>query len=351
MIIASCGIQGSASTWTYNVLRELLGRWSVKLASGSFENWDAIASVDLSTTDCLLFKCHSLRHDLADILALANASFVVTTRDPLDCAVSLHSRIFDNEIDAIKNIVRSFASIATVLSYNRTLLLPFHAGFPEQFETIQAICTFLEIEIRMPVKLSIFEQFRRQNVERMISLESREAEVSDAGFRYDKVSLFNESHFTRLKRSFSPAMDQDLRDIFGGFRRDNLTLVSGDQLSFSELIFYFDVPWPPLDGPGIKVLNSIYLPRGVWQIDVTGSIAGARITRILVCQTGQVLTAADVAEAEDARLSFVHRNVRYDDDYQVFVEGDIPEFNPRREDRFRLKATLLQLVESRSPMS
>ena len=120
---------------------------------------------------------------------------------------------------------------------------------------------------------------------------------------------------------------------------------------FSERVFCFDAEWPRREGPGVKILNSIYLPRGHWSIRIVGKIDHAKISDIIVCQSGQIIAQFAAPGICEADVKFSFENLCFDDDIQVFVDGELPEFfDTDRLDCFQLEARWVRLVSKSPPI-
>ena len=93
-VIATVGLHGSASTWVFNVARELaIARWGETEVRSLFADEVArIPAAGESGDQVLVIKSHHGSAGLDEWLAAAGAIVLLSVRDPRDAAVSMAKR-------------------------------------------------------------------------------------------------------------------------------------------------------------------------------------------------------------------------------------------------------------------
>lgn len=93
-VVATIGLQGSASTWVFNVVRELMiASFGQSQISAVFtEELGQLPSVVSQVGQHVLVKSHSGTPDLDAWLRAVEAEIVLSIRDPRDAAISMSQR-------------------------------------------------------------------------------------------------------------------------------------------------------------------------------------------------------------------------------------------------------------------
>ena len=325
MLVAAFGLPGSASTLVYNIAKSMLRESGGDgLIYGVFDNLDSFTSLDLAGGRDMLVRSHSPRHFMFDLLRISGAKCIVTTRNIMECAASLRTRILPNEVDCTKNIVRSFAAIQTALCYFPNLEIRYNRHNGDTLSIIEALEDYLEINLRVNVKKNLAHEHSAEQIKNMLCDKRRMSQQGRGEFCFDPETQYNENHFSPTKKPFSNTMNRELSSLFSAFDREDISLGIGDEMVLSREIFAPDGPASNGDGPGLMVLRSAYLPRGLWALRIAGRVEGARISRVVLCQSGQIVSEATQHPNEVIDTELEVANLRYDDDFQVFlgVEGD-----------------------------
>jgi len=145
-MILCLGLQGSASTWAFNVCAQL-----VTLAQGSVQCVYADCLQDLFNSvkageeqaSTYVVKSHFADEDFSDYLSATGSRYVLTVRDPRDCIVSLMERFgFPFDV-ALSHLVCSCHALMRAQSLNGGLLLRYEDQFFQSRRTIPMLRQYL----------------------------------------------------------------------------------------------------------------------------------------------------------------------------------------------------------------
>ena len=225
--VATVGLHGSASTWVFNVARELL---LAAYPAGEIIPFYADRIVDIPrefpASARLLIKSHHGSPELENWLAARPTTLILSLRDPRDAALSMSQR-FEAPLLNTAGWLRNDCFRLKRLMTQPHLLLRYETRFFEKLETVAAIAAHLSVETAAPVMESIFKTYCSDAVRAFAAdLENLPAKRLGmvAKFRFDRVTQILASHIgdgTSGKwRSLPEYMQDQLTDFFRPFLMD-----------------------------------------------------------------------------------------------------------------------------------
>jgi hypothetical protein len=164
------GMYASASTWLYNVVRQLAEvaqpgqQVRTHFASGRL-NEAALAQPGFH-----IIKTHEISDDAA-VQALTRRAdkILVTIRDPRDAVTSLilyHGHSFEN---ALPLVTQAMTLCARMAADNRAMLLHYESGFFGDERTLERIAAHLDLTVPKADRRRIFAALQRGQVESFIA--------------------------------------------------------------------------------------------------------------------------------------------------------------------------------------
>jgi hypothetical protein len=164
MIVFCLGTPSSASTWIFNVARDLLE-----------EHYPNSASIFASTAETLLrntpmsiknavVKSHNIDRPLLTIMNLSECLVIISLRDPRDCVVSMTQRFNYSFLEATRLIVRSLASIAMLKSSDSRNVFVYEDMFTEKLETIERIANLMGVKLDIDFMNKIFDKYNHLSI-------------------------------------------------------------------------------------------------------------------------------------------------------------------------------------------
>lgn len=194
---ATIGLHGSASTWAFNVARELL------LSTGPAEEAisfyaDRVEEIppEAAAKARVLMKSHHGSPELDAWLAARPTRLVLTLRDPRDAAISMAQRFqapLRNAVAWLRNDCERLAR----LQERPHLALRYEDRFFEAPETIAAVADHLGVEAPAQALAAIFAAYRTQAVRafaQSLAALPPERVQSDGRFPMDRVTQIHAPH-------------------------------------------------------------------------------------------------------------------------------------------------------------
>ncbi len=169
-VIWCLGMYASASTWLFNVTRQLhenAGAGPVKTdffsGKGNFAGFDQAGQT-------VIVKSHEIKDD-ATVLEMSRRAdrILVTMRDPRDAVTSLmlyHAYDFDRALPLVEQAARLCMGFARD---KRALLLHYESGFSGQAATLPRVAAHLKYPLTDVAAQRIFDANRREEVEKYIA--------------------------------------------------------------------------------------------------------------------------------------------------------------------------------------
>lgn len=225
-LVLTVGVHGSASTWTYNVARELLAA-----AFGA----EAIAVCFANTLDDLLAEPRALGRRVVckthgfprlDVFAhVAQARLIATVRDPRDAVLSLMQRFGSPLEVAVRGLAQDCTYAAWCAAAGHPVLR-YEDRFFEQPAAVQLIARHLGVAVSEADMARIFAAYRTDAVRALAaSVPDLPAErlVSDGRtFQFDRVTQIHRTHIGdgrvgKWRERFDAAAQAELSRVFAPF--------------------------------------------------------------------------------------------------------------------------------------
>jgi hypothetical protein len=219
-VVFTPGMQGSASTWAYNVCRELL-LLQYETVSVFYCDSTATLSEELAHVEhAAVIKMHQPDEGIIAAIANEQVPAVITVRDPRDSVVSLMERFnypFQRSLDIVLASVTQILRIPPQVS----LFLRYENGFFNDAANITAIANLLGMSISADQRQGIFDKYTQDSVKAFMDQfealpENRK--VLKNGSHWDSVTMLHKTHMSdgavgKWKERLSPAQ-RDALSVF-----------------------------------------------------------------------------------------------------------------------------------------
>ena len=198
-VTATLGVYGSASTWVFNVLRELsMLRYGPGRVHAIFS--DSVQKVleDPQARDRhIVWKLHRADESWAVFAALTRARIVLTIRDPRDAMVSIMQRFGVGLGAACADVVHTLKRVAESTAEGH-LGLRYEDGFFTRPETVGALAAYCGWAVSEAEQTRIFEKYTAERVKQFgLALDtlpqSRVRTIGD-WTSYDDVTQIHRQH-------------------------------------------------------------------------------------------------------------------------------------------------------------
>lgn len=323
MVVLCLGLQSSASTWIYNVVRLILGE---NICSFDSTNLTGLEDFITGRPRHILIKAHTISTAMLQVLSHLAVKTIVSTRDPRDAAASLKQRIMPSSFDAIQNVNRALAGVLTGAKELSGLQLCYEDRFFEDPSVILQIAEYLEVEVSPDQAQSIFESMSPESVSLAIkrSVSGDANHLSTEGnFSFDPLTRFNERHLGDTKSgkwisAFEGSLSRDLDLLWPS--ELSRSLYSGYCTTFTRNLFSDESALAMhYRGPGLMVLWSCFLPAGRWNLKLHGSIPTERIGSAVVVHNRRVVGRGQVCKDGKLMLDVNCTNDAHDVPFTVHV--------------------------------
>lgn len=163
------GMYASASTWLFNVVRQILEVSQMESVGVTFVSGKENGNIFGDTRGIGIIKSHEISSDarISEVSKKSRKIFI-TIRDPRDAVTSLiqsHGYDFDHSLDLIEksaSLCRSFSKD------KRAILFRYETGFSVKPSSIMAIAEHLGYKLEESVVQTIFTSLTRAEVEKHI---------------------------------------------------------------------------------------------------------------------------------------------------------------------------------------
>jgi hypothetical protein len=196
-VVVTMGLHGSASTWAFNVVRELM-----IAAFGA----DAVVSFFADSPATLRAEAVIGRHAVCKTRGWANlevfarrtfATVVVTVRDPRDCVFSLIERFGMTPAPAVQAIEDDCRYAAACIEAGH-LVLRYEQRFFDDPRTVDRLASHLGVAVRPETTTVIFDRYRTEAVRAFaVAVPSLPADRLSGGGNptlYDRVTHIHRTH-------------------------------------------------------------------------------------------------------------------------------------------------------------
>ena len=148
-VTATLGVPGSASTWAFNVVRELkLLRQSGEAVESFY--CDAVERVWPVLRDhshlkrALIWKLHEPTESWTGFLAENKVTLILSVRDPRDAMLSLMERFGETRAHVFDRISLAFKAVTESLNYEH-LILRYEDRFFEDLQAVDAVASRVRV--------------------------------------------------------------------------------------------------------------------------------------------------------------------------------------------------------------
>jgi hypothetical protein len=216
MLVWCAGVYASASTWTFNALRQLAQREGE--VGSRFVN--TMADTEGLEAGRHAVKSHDVPADVADHLASLATAIVVTTRDPSDAVTSLMRYQNFPFALALDWVGRSARFVAATSRRPGVLTLRYEDGFCDLPATIARLAAHAHIAADEPACAAVFASLRRGAVEAEIArfptrtdvrIDPRSRDIDDPVTHWHRHHAGRDGAIGRWRHALTPAEANEVR--------------------------------------------------------------------------------------------------------------------------------------------
>jgi hypothetical protein len=165
-LLMTIGLYSSASTWLFNVVRELMiaGQGEERVCATYSETAQAVLENRRALGRFVVWKMH-YGDPSWDVLAdLARPTILLSVRDPRDAIFSLTTRFKGTRFDVAANAMSRCCMRAIQCADAGHPVLRYEDGFFENESTLRALAAYLEAPVEDAVIASIFARYTPEAV-------------------------------------------------------------------------------------------------------------------------------------------------------------------------------------------
>jgi hypothetical protein len=225
------GVYGSASTWVFNVAREML---NAAYGSAQVAAYYADSMANLLTAPGVIgryvvVKMHNGDASLAGFIHLAQPLLLLSLRDPRDAVVSMMARFAMPFAQAASGVGHS-ARVVLACAEMGFPVLRYEDRFFDRPETLDTLAGALDVTLSPEVKAEIFARYQTAAVRALAAtvetLPAARLEGDPAVDVYDRVTQIHRNHIgdgasgkwrTRLTPEEQRQLCADLAPVLAGF--------------------------------------------------------------------------------------------------------------------------------------
>ena len=191
-LIATVGLHGSASTWVFNIVRELIAVVAGPERTLSFfaDQLGQMPAEALRAGKYVVLKSHHGSHELDAWLKERDGLVILSLRDPRDACLSMSQRFSAPLRDSVLWIAQDCARVARLAGQGYPLLR-YEDRFFEDRGSLDRLADLLGVTCSPEVKETIFARYRTEAVRcfaRKLDELPPERLTVVAGFRMDQVT-------------------------------------------------------------------------------------------------------------------------------------------------------------------
>ena len=165
-VIITAGLHGSASTWIFNVVRELMvagyGEGQVRAVFGE-SSAEALQAGELGEGVRLIWKTHVGGADFWEFVAQRKAVVLVSIRDPRDALVSMMQRFHAPIARMLREMIRDCA-LATACAKAGAPVFRYEDRFFDHPGTVASIAETIGLTLPPATLERIFADWRTESV-------------------------------------------------------------------------------------------------------------------------------------------------------------------------------------------
>ena len=164
-LTVTLGMHGSASTWVFNVVRELLASelGTGRVASGYAEDARQLLDGNGLEGKNIVLKCHRIGRSLSMILWLSRAPMFISIRDPRDAMLSMMQRFHLSFEEAISMLEKDIKHIVDYADSGHPIFR-YEDRFTEDHSSIKSIAQTLGIPTKEERFRDIFSKYSARSV-------------------------------------------------------------------------------------------------------------------------------------------------------------------------------------------
>jgi hypothetical protein len=197
-VIATVGLHGSASTWVFNVIRELV---AATVGADQMLNFYADDLAQLPEDKAragryVVFKSHHGSHELDGWLRARNAPIILSLRDPRDACLSVSQRFAAPLQHSAQWIAHDCERVARLAEQGYPLLR-FEDRFFDDRLSVDRLSDWLGITVAPEAKDCIFVRYRTEAMRcfaRKLDELPPERLTMVSAYRMDRLTQVLESH-------------------------------------------------------------------------------------------------------------------------------------------------------------
>jgi hypothetical protein len=219
-LIVTIGLHGSASTWVYNIARELMiaARGEEQAAAIAGESVQAVVADSRLAGRYVVWKAHHGGPDWEVFAWLSRATVVLSVRDPRDAAVSMMRRFAVEATPALRGIAQDCRR-ALQCADAGCPVLRYEDRFFDDPTTVAMLARLIGAEVPAETEARIFERYRTAAVRAFAdNLEALPAER----LRIDPVTQILRGHIGdgrigKWREHLDPAQQREATAYFAPF--------------------------------------------------------------------------------------------------------------------------------------
>lgn len=224
-IVFTPGVQGSASTWAYNVCRELFLLQNPSVIVLYSDSGAELAEQLSRVEHAAVVKMHQPDDDIIAAIHADQVPAIVTVRDPRDSIVSLMERFGYSFERSLGHVIASTSQIAKIQS-GVGLRFQYESGFFNHAQSVAEIAEVLRIPASAEQCEEIFSRYSSESVRAFVKdFESlpEERKVTKNGSTWDANTMIHRTHIGdgavgKWKERLSPSEQNALAPLSGVIR-------------------------------------------------------------------------------------------------------------------------------------
>jgi len=224
-LAATIGMHGSASTWVFNIVRELMiaAVGEANLCALYAENPHELPAEADRAGKFLLIKSHQGSAEMDSWLEANQAMILLSLRDPRDASLSMAQR-FNARLDHAVHWIAQDCNRLMKLAARDHAMLRFEDRFFDQPATVARLARLLGLQPDEGLIAPIFDRYRTESVRAFASqLESLPSGrvITGAASRLDRVTQIHGTHIGDTRsgkwRDLPPPAQAELTRLFSPF--------------------------------------------------------------------------------------------------------------------------------------
>lgn len=230
-LVLAVGVRGSASTWAFNVARELMETaLGAAAVMPCFANTpDDLAAAEAGGAACVVCKTHGVA-GLDRLVRQDGARVIVTVRDPRDAVLSLIERFGTPPLIALRGVAESCNAVLGCVAPDCVAqpwpVLRYEDGFFERADTVALLARHLRLDVAAAEAARIFAGWRTEAVRAFAAtvptLPAERLVDDGATFCFDRLTQVHRAHIGdgrvgKWRERFAPQAQAELGRVFAPF--------------------------------------------------------------------------------------------------------------------------------------